>query len=395
MSATISRQSVERLTAGILSTERVSGLTHNFYRYPARFSPEFVRAVITEFSSPGDLVYDPFMGGGTTLVEALALGRDAIGTDISSLATFISKVKTTPLSNPQLINVALWLEELIPVLVVNTESSTSEEWIRRGYQKNINDASTWRIRKLLEIALSTIETLGHPSERQLARCIILKTGQWALDCRAEIPSTRAFQNQLATNAREMIDAAHQFASVLKSQSSKPRSLCVHRSAIGVENEKKIAKAGSPKLVLTSPPYPGLHVLYHRWQVRGRKETAAPFWIAGTQDGDGSAFYTFGDRKQVGLARYFADVTASFRSIHAIADSNTVVVQMLAFSEPDWQLPRYLEAMAEAGFKENHICDPSESSGGRVWRSVPSRKWYANRMGQTSGSQEVVLFHKKN
>jgi hypothetical protein len=74
--------------------EPVSGFTHNFYRYPARFSPKFVRSVIEKFSNPGDLVADPFMGGGTTLVECLALGRESIGFDISSLATFIAEVKT-------------------------------------------------------------------------------------------------------------------------------------------------------------------------------------------------------------------------------------------------------------------------------------------------------------
>lgn len=395
MSGLLSGESLDRLTVGIRSTQRVSGLTHNFYRYPARFSPDFVRAIITEFSSVGDLVYDPFMGGGTSLVEALALGRNAIGTDISSLAAFISKVKTTPLSTTQLVNVEAWVDRLVPILVVNTDAPESAEWIKIGYQRNINDSSTWRIRKLIEIGLSTVGELDQNSERRLARCIILKTGQWALDCRAEIPSTRTFQQQLATYAKEMIDAAHEFSSVLAEQSPTPRSLCVHRSAIGVECERAIIAAGVPKLVLTSPPYPGLHVLYHRWQVRGRKETAAPFWIAGTLDGDGASFYTFGDRKQIGLARYFEDVTASFKSVHAISDADTTVVQMVAFSQPEWQLPRYLEAMAAAGFKEEQICSSFDESGGRVWRSVPGRKWYANRMGKTSGSQEVVLFHRKS
>src|SRR5438477_3221411 len=86
----------------------VAGLTHNFYRYPARFSPKFVRATIEAFSVPGDLVLDPFMGGGTTLVEALALGRHAIGTDISSLAAFISEAKTTLYSDAELAHLALW-----------------------------------------------------------------------------------------------------------------------------------------------------------------------------------------------------------------------------------------------------------------------------------------------
>ena len=46
----------------------VGGLTHDYYRYPARFSPEFARACIREFTRPHDVVIDPFMGGGTTLV---------------------------------------------------------------------------------------------------------------------------------------------------------------------------------------------------------------------------------------------------------------------------------------------------------------------------------------
>jgi hypothetical protein len=84
--------------AGATNTAHVSGLTHNFYRYPARFSPQFASSIIKAFSKPGELVFDPFMGGGTTLVEACALGRQAIGSDVSSLATFISEVKTSILS---------------------------------------------------------------------------------------------------------------------------------------------------------------------------------------------------------------------------------------------------------------------------------------------------------
>jgi hypothetical protein len=41
---------------------------------------------------------DPFMGGETVIVEALASGRSTVGIDINSLAHFITTVKTTPLS---------------------------------------------------------------------------------------------------------------------------------------------------------------------------------------------------------------------------------------------------------------------------------------------------------
>src|SRR5260370_20191625 len=89
----------DELLAAIAAKDPISGYTHNFYRYPARFSPLFVREVIRHYSRPGEVVLDPFMGGGTTIVEAIALGRKAIGVDLNSLAHFVSTVKTTPLSN--------------------------------------------------------------------------------------------------------------------------------------------------------------------------------------------------------------------------------------------------------------------------------------------------------
>jgi hypothetical protein len=60
------------LIAGARDTQPVRGLTHGFYKYPARFSPAFARAAIRTFTHPGDLVLDNHVGGGTTLVEALA-----------------------------------------------------------------------------------------------------------------------------------------------------------------------------------------------------------------------------------------------------------------------------------------------------------------------------------
>jgi len=71
-----------------------------------------------------------------------------------------------------------------------------------------------------------------------------------------------------------------------------------------------------------------------------------------------------------------------------------VFQLVAFSNPTWQLPAFLKAMEEAGFVEtlveaNHEC----VVGGRVWRQVPGRKWYANNRGDIPASKEVLLIHK--
>lgn len=101
-------EAFQRLVDGVHSREPVSGLTHGFYRYPARFSPLFVRAAIEAFTEPGDLVLDPFLGGATTAVEALALGRRAAGIDINALAIFVAQAKTLLLSDADLASVRRW-----------------------------------------------------------------------------------------------------------------------------------------------------------------------------------------------------------------------------------------------------------------------------------------------
>src|ERR1035437_8348080 len=82
----------------VLCQSKVSESPHNSYKYPARFAPSFAREILGAFSKEGELVLDPFCGGGTTVLEAMSLGRRAAGMDVSSLATFIARAKTTPIS---------------------------------------------------------------------------------------------------------------------------------------------------------------------------------------------------------------------------------------------------------------------------------------------------------
>ena len=66
------------------------------------FHPPVARALIEQFSDPGDLVLDPFCGSGTLLVEAMPIGRNMIGMDIDPVAAFVSRVKTMRISPVQL-----------------------------------------------------------------------------------------------------------------------------------------------------------------------------------------------------------------------------------------------------------------------------------------------------
>jgi SAM-dependent methyltransferase len=70
-------------------------LTHGFHSYAGRMHPSIARGAIQRWSGAGDRVVDPFCGSGTVLVEAMGLGRAAMGTDASPLAVAIAAARTS------------------------------------------------------------------------------------------------------------------------------------------------------------------------------------------------------------------------------------------------------------------------------------------------------------
>jgi DNA modification methylase len=71
---------------------------HTLHPYPAKFIPQIPRKAIKTWSAKGELVYDPFAGCGTTLLEASLLGRPSVGTDNNSVAILVSRAKTAKYS---------------------------------------------------------------------------------------------------------------------------------------------------------------------------------------------------------------------------------------------------------------------------------------------------------
>lgn len=73
-------------------------LTHGFHAYPGRFHPALPRTVLAATAAPGTRVLDPFMGGGTTLVEALQQGLSGWGNDLNPVAVRVARERTRPRS---------------------------------------------------------------------------------------------------------------------------------------------------------------------------------------------------------------------------------------------------------------------------------------------------------
>lgn len=369
------------------STERVHGLTHDFYKYPARFSPQFARSVLEALTEPGDVVLDPFMGGGTTIVEAIASGRRAIGSDINELSQFVTRVKSTPLSKQDAREILEWVAEVKR----STAELDSMLTLAPSPIRNMPLASY----SLFDTATRLAARLGFARRRRFARCALVRVGQWALDSRLHIPSNADIADHLEERVKGMLEGLAALVSAARETGAPKNRMTAARrllpySAASPLLVRTLQRRGiSPKLILTSPPYPGVHVLYHRWQIQGRRETSAPYWIADLRDGHGEAYYTMGGRSTPGAKKYFERLGAAFRNLRTIASPDTTVVQLVAFSYAETQLPLYLAAMESAGFTES----TAGSIGSRQERVVPNRKWYNQSRGANDASTEVLLVHK--
>lgn len=374
------------IRAAALDHTRVQGLTHKFYRYPARFSPQFAAAAIEQFTCPGGLVLDPYMGGATSVVESLRLGRRAVGCDVNSLSVFLAKAKTTALTQSERGALKQWAEDVVPSLLYSYTPADIADVICEHRTKNLNLPLARPIKKVLALAIRTLdESLPSSDSRNFARCVLLNVGQWALNGRKRATPLVEFREELSKTVLRMLEGLTEFENSLTGRMSKP--YLINDSAVNLADHAPF-DSELADCAITSPPYPGVHMLYHRWQVDGRRESPAPYWLANCHDGQGATFYNFADRREQAIETYFDTSLKTLKSIRTVLKDGATFVQMIAFGDPDAHLPRYLENMAIAGFEE------LRSKGKRhIKRRVPSRKWHASLQGKSHGASEVVLIHR--
>lgn len=67
---------------------------HRLHPYLGKFVPQLVEALLARCVRPGGRVLDPFAGSGTTLVQALESGYDAVGVDVAAFNCLLMRVKT-------------------------------------------------------------------------------------------------------------------------------------------------------------------------------------------------------------------------------------------------------------------------------------------------------------
>ena len=375
---------------------RRTASVHEFYRYPARFAPKLAAACIEQFTKEGDVVLDPFGGGGTSAVEAQLLGRHCISADINSLANFVTRAKTKLYEDDSLQKVQVFASQ-VPHISLKAMNDLSHIWKENRLWKNISDKETWRIRNYMGCVLDELHDLKDRESDSLIRCALLRTGQWALDMRQTIPTVDEFRHELCRNLEAMVEVAYDHKQrVIATWGFPSEPLVIDTAVADIKEAIDIVNQQSPRLVLTSPPYPGVYVNYHRWKIRSRRESPVPYWLVNSVDGHGQAHYTMSARTS--MNEYFRKLAVAFQTIASLMDEDSWLVQIVGFPEHTPYLEQYLQVMNSSGLVERHFDDAATcATDGRLWRQVPGRRWWVSAKAMSEPSQgtrkEVVLFHQ--
>lgn len=109
---------------------------HEICPYAAMFPPKLATALILKYSKPGDKVYDPFSGRGTTLLEARLNNRIAYASDLNPLAFVISKSKSIHINYKKILKRVDELEKEYKTSKVFLDKFSSE-YMNVYFSKNI------------------------------------------------------------------------------------------------------------------------------------------------------------------------------------------------------------------------------------------------------------------
>lgn len=375
-----------RLIKAALNSARARELSHRLYRYPASMSPMIARAIIEKYSNKGDLLLDPFCGGGTSAVEALDLGRKIICSDISPFACFITKAKAIVLLTNPIDEFNNWLQK---------ETSFLEKYRPkklRPLEVNGKQYSPLTFSYLIKLMKDT-ERIHSRNARILAKVVVLNVARRSIDGRTRIIRFNQLNGVLKRVAQEVLSDLRQYHE--KNETREP--LMVSKDSLRVINSdaKKLKSNLSRyrdkvKLVITSPPYPSVHVLYNRWQVHGRRETDLPFRILGFNSEPPASFYTLGTRNsRLGSENYRKRMKVILKSVYELMASGAVLAQIVAFPKNDgMHIDEYEELLETTGFK------PIHSKLKMVQRSVPNRKWYTQISPENRQPIEHIFLYRK-
>lgn len=230
--------------------------THGFDRYPAKMIPQLARFGIERCTEQGQLVFDPFCGCGTVLIEARISGRRAVGIDINPYAVLLAKAKVRLYKSEVLRRAIATAVEVAQNLGVGTQAS---EWLLYWFHPH-----TLKQLFQLRIAIERLETDFSPSYIDALKAVLAVTVR--LSSKADPRSPKPFISKRAQRVRaeRVFDAFQIFAEQGKrfvSASAELRKLVKDGRAttisISCGDARQLKEASSQRkydAIVSSPPY---------------------------------------------------------------------------------------------------------------------------------------------
>lgn len=242
---------------------------HGLHPYLGKFIPQLVEVFLDRYFSAADVVYDPFCGSGTTLVEASVFGAESVGCDISAFNCHLANAKTADYSNAE---VAEQLASTLARALDDADSTTSSK------QTPLAQASPWLRSWFAPRALSELTayrqatcSLAGPV-RSLAEVVLTRSARSArltTHFDLDFPRTPVKLPYLCHKHKRTCEPVREAAKFLKrytnDTSRRIEEYALLRSDRRVEalhgDARVIELPRMPTGVITSPPYPGL-IDYH-------------------------------------------------------------------------------------------------------------------------------------
>ena len=236
-------------------------ITHGFYTYPAKFIPQLASRIINKYSNKNDIIIDPFMGSGTTVVEAIINNRIGIGTDINEIAVLLSKVKSTPVNYNLLLsefsNLTFKLQDRL-----NGNFQKEVEMAKKQFilNKRIDYWFKLHIKNKLIIILSTVLEIENIEIREF---FLITFAQILKSCsiwlQRSVKPTRDLNKKeidpyykFEWQAKRMIKKIKDFDSLIDNDVK--NNISNYRIVKNKDARNLPCATGKASLIVTSPPY---------------------------------------------------------------------------------------------------------------------------------------------
>jgi hypothetical protein len=229
--------------------------------YRACFKPQLPRFFIERLTRPGDLVYDPFMGRGTTPIEAALLGRVPAGCDVNPLSAVLTRPRVHP---PSLEAVTARLQELpldqpgeepgdllafFHPEVLRAISSLRRHFLERTAQGALDEVDDWI--RMVALNRLTGHSAGFLSVYTLPpnQAVSVASQRRINERRGQVPPPRDVRAVLLRKTRSLLsDLDARTRDTLRGVSPGARFLT------GPSHDTPGLASASVSLVVTSPPF---------------------------------------------------------------------------------------------------------------------------------------------